>query len=143
MSNVNLEVLRSCELFHLPPYSADLNPLEEDPSKIERFLWESRARTRDALVNAMGKALDAVTDRDTRKAFSPTATTAYWSNKYESCYRLAKLTYSNTTVRLPSTRTRSSRCHRTARASTRRSISRPWRTRSSTVSRCVTWATSW
>ena len=35
------------------------------------------------------------------------------------------MTYSNTTVRFPSTSTRSSRCQRTAWASTRRSTSRP------------------
>ena len=53
------------------------------------------------------------------------------------------LPHSNTTVRLPSTRTRSSRCQRTAWASTRRSTSRPMRTMSSTLSLWEIWATSW
>lgn len=51
-------------------------------------------------------------------------------------------TYSNTTVRLPCTITRSSAWARTARASTMRSTSRPLRTRSATASRCETRITS-
>ena len=54
-----------------------------------------------------------------------------------------RLPHSNTTVRIPSTSTRSSRCQRTAWASTRRSTSRPIRTISSTPSRWEMWATSW
>lgn len=49
--------------------------------------------------------------------------------------------HAKTTVREPSTSTRSSRCQWTARASTCRSTSRPMRTMSSAVSQCVTWAT--
>jgi hypothetical protein len=52
-------------------------------------------------------------------------------------------THSNTTVRIPFTKTRSSRCQRTAWARTRRSTSRPIRIMSSTPSLCETWATSW
>ena len=49
----------------------------------------------------------------------------------------------NTIVRSPSRRTRSSRCAMTARARTRRSMSRPIRIRSSTSSRWLTRVTSW
>jgi transposase len=46
---------RGCELVYRPPYSPDLNPLEEAlPRKFE-------ACTHEALVEAMGRALDAVT----------------------------------------------------------------------------------
>ena len=48
----------------------------------------------------------------------------------------------NTTVRFPCRRMRSSRCQATARASTARSISRPTRRMSATLSRCVTRCTS-
>ena len=48
-----------------------------------------------------------------------------------------------TTVLSPFSSTRSSRCSATARASTRRSMSRPLRTRSSGVSAWVTCSTSW
>ena len=51
--------------------------------------------------------------------------------------------FANTTVFWPFNSTRSSRCQRTARASTRRSMSRPLRTRSSGVSAWVTCSTSW
>ncbi len=60
---------RSCELIYLPPYSPDFNPIEEAFSKIKRFLREVRARTREALVEAIGRALDAVSARDAEGFF--------------------------------------------------------------------------
>ena len=55
---------RGCELLYLPPYSPDLNPIEEAFSKIKRFLRHIGARTREVLVEATGKALEAVTAED-------------------------------------------------------------------------------
>jgi transposase len=52
---------RGCHLVYLPPYSPDLNPIEEAFAKIKALLRKARARTREALLEAMGKALDAVT----------------------------------------------------------------------------------
>jgi transposase len=60
---------RDCELIYLPPYSPDLNPIEEAFSKIKRFLREVRARLRGALVDAIGRALDAVSARDAENFF--------------------------------------------------------------------------
>jgi transposase len=61
---------RSCELIYLPPYSPDFNPIEEEAfSKIKRFLREVRARSREALVEAIGRALDAVSARDAESFF--------------------------------------------------------------------------
>jgi transposase len=51
---------RGCELLYLPPYSPDLNPIEEAFSKIERLLRVIGARTKVTVVEAIGKALDAV-----------------------------------------------------------------------------------
>jgi len=62
--------VRGCELLHLPPYSPDLNPIEEAFSKIKRFLKQIKARTRGALVEATGKALDAVNAKDARGFFA-------------------------------------------------------------------------
>ena len=62
--------VRGCELLHLPPYSPDLNPIEEAFSKIKRFLRQIKARTRGALVEATGKALDAVNAKDARGVFA-------------------------------------------------------------------------
>jgi transposase len=58
-----------CELLYLPPYSPDLSPIEEGFSKVKGILRKAEARSRKALVEAMGKALDAVTARDARSFF--------------------------------------------------------------------------
>ena len=61
---------KGCELRFLPPYySPDLNPIEEAFSKVEGLLRKASARTRGALVEAMGQALDAVSARDARGWF--------------------------------------------------------------------------
>ena len=58
-----------CELLYLPPYSPDLNPIEEAFSKVKGLMRRAEARTREALVEAMGRALDAVTGQDARGFF--------------------------------------------------------------------------
>ena len=59
-----------CELLYLPPYSSpDLSPIEEAFSKVKGILRKVEARSREALVEAMGKALDAVTTQDARHFF--------------------------------------------------------------------------
>jgi transposase len=55
---------KGCELLFLPPYSPDLNPIEEAFAKVKALLRRAGARTRESLVEAMGRALEAVTDRD-------------------------------------------------------------------------------
>jgi transposase len=60
---------RDCELLYLPPYSPDLNPIEEAFSKIKALLRRAEARSRGALVDAIGRALSAVTTRDARGFF--------------------------------------------------------------------------
>jgi len=57
---------RGCELMYLPPYSPDLNPIEEAFAKLKALLRRAGARTREALIEAMGQALDAVTVSDAR-----------------------------------------------------------------------------
>ena len=53
-----------CEVLYLPPYSPDLNPIEQAFSKVKGLLRRAEARTREALVEAMGQALSAVTTQD-------------------------------------------------------------------------------
>jgi transposase len=60
---------RGCELLYLPPYSPDLNPIEEAFSKVKGLIRRAEARTREALVEAMGRALEAVTIQDARGFF--------------------------------------------------------------------------
>jgi transposase len=61
---------RSCELWFLPSYSPDLNPIEEAFSKVKGHLRRAAARTREALVEAMGEALSAVRPRDAEGWFA-------------------------------------------------------------------------
>lgn len=60
---------RGCELLYLPPYSPDFSPIEEAFSKIKALLRKASARTREALVEAIGMALSAVTPEDARGFF--------------------------------------------------------------------------
>ena len=57
---------RGADLVFLPSYSSpDLNPIEEAFSKIKQLLVRKvGARTREALVEAIGRALAAVTSED-------------------------------------------------------------------------------
>ncbi len=58
-----------CDLLYLPPYSPDLNPIEQAFSKVKGLLRHAEARTREALIGAMGRALDAVSAEDSRGFF--------------------------------------------------------------------------
>ena len=58
-----------CHLVYLPPYSPDFNPIEQAFSKVKGLLLRAEARTRGALVEAMGRALDAVSVQDARGFF--------------------------------------------------------------------------
>lgn len=58
------------ELLYLPPYSPDLNPIEEAFSKIKNLLRKAEARTREALIEAIGAALWAVCAQDVRGFFA-------------------------------------------------------------------------
>lgn len=60
---------RGCESLYLPPYSPDLNSIEQTFSKIKGLMRRAEARTRAALVEAMGQALDAVSAQDARGFF--------------------------------------------------------------------------
>jgi transposase len=60
---------RGCKLLYLPPYSPDFNPIEEAFSKIKGLLRKGEARTREALVEAIGTAISAVTTKDARGYF--------------------------------------------------------------------------
>jgi transposase len=56
-------------LLYLPPYSPDLNPIEQCWSKIKTFLRAAKARTREALDAAVTHALATVTESDARAWF--------------------------------------------------------------------------
>jgi transposase len=50
---------KGCELLYQPPYSPDLNPIEEAFARVKALLRKAGARTREALIEAMGRALEA------------------------------------------------------------------------------------
>ena len=52
------------EVWYLPPYSPDFNPIEQMWSKIKQILRSLAARTFDGLVKAIGSALGQVTRDD-------------------------------------------------------------------------------
>ncbi len=61
---------RGCELLYLPPYSPDLNPIEEAFSKVKHVLRKLGARAKEALIEAMGRALGAVSAQDAEGFFA-------------------------------------------------------------------------
>ena len=67
---------RGADLVFLPSYSPDLNPIEEAFSKVKALLVrKGGARVREALVEAIGRALRAVTPEDAASFF---AHAGYW-----------------------------------------------------------------
>jgi len=66
---------RGADLVFLPSYSPDLNPIEEAFSKIKQLVRKAGARVREALVEAIGRALAAVTPEDAAGWF---AHAGYW-----------------------------------------------------------------
>ena len=60
---------QGCELLYLPAYSPDYNPIEQAFAKVRALLRRAGARTREALVEVMGRVLEAVTVSDARGFF--------------------------------------------------------------------------
>lgn len=61
---------RGCEVLFLPSYSPDFSPIEEAFSKLKALLRRAQARTKEALVEAIGRALDAITSEDAKGWFA-------------------------------------------------------------------------
>lgn len=57
------------QLRYLPPYSPDLNPIEQLWSKVKSSLKKAKARTQETLFEAIGQALSEVTSSDTQGFF--------------------------------------------------------------------------
>ena len=58
------------EIWDLPAYSPDFNPIEKMWSKIKAYLRWRKARTPDELINAIGKALAKVSHKDIQGWFA-------------------------------------------------------------------------
>jgi transposase len=61
---------RGARLLRLSPYSPDFNPIEQCWSKMKTFLRRAKARTVEALIDAIKDALDTVTETDIRGWFT-------------------------------------------------------------------------
>jgi transposase len=57
------------ELWYLPPYSPDFNPIELMWSKIKTYLQKAAARTEETLYDAVAYALTTVTAQDAQGWF--------------------------------------------------------------------------
>ena len=55
---------KGCQLLFLPSYSPDLSPIEEAFSKLKTALRRAGARTREALQEAICRALETITAHD-------------------------------------------------------------------------------
>ena len=60
---------REARLLYLPPYSPDLNPIEQAFSKVKNELRRRRLRTVDDLWNAFGESLDWITPDEAANYF--------------------------------------------------------------------------
>lgn len=56
-------------VWYLPPYSPDFNPIEKIWAKVKALLRKAKARTTEALWEAIAQALEAVTAEDCRGCF--------------------------------------------------------------------------
>ncbi len=61
---------RDCELLFLPPYSPDLNPIEEAIAKMKGILKGIGARTRESLSAAISQVIDVITPQDALSYFA-------------------------------------------------------------------------
>lgn len=60
---------RGARILYLPPYSPDLNPIEQLFAKLKTFLRKAMARSFDALVEAIDKALDLFSNQECQNYF--------------------------------------------------------------------------
>ncbi len=58
------------KLFFLPPYSPDLNPVEQAFAKLKTLLRKQNARSFEQVWNAIGRLLKQLTPADCRNFFT-------------------------------------------------------------------------
>jgi transposase len=60
---------RGCQLLYLPSYLPGYNPIEEAFSKIKNLIRKAQVRSREALLEAIGAAISALSAQDARGFF--------------------------------------------------------------------------
>lgn len=58
------------QIWLLPPYSHDLNPIEKMWSKVKAHLRKAKARTPEGLCEATGRAMEHITQQDVQNWFA-------------------------------------------------------------------------
>jgi transposase len=61
---------RGASLLYLPPYSPDLNPIEQSFAKFKALLRKTAARSREALWNAIAQILDRFAQQECANYFA-------------------------------------------------------------------------
>jgi transposase len=66
------EAIEACgaSLLYLPPYSPDLNPIEQSFAKLKALIRKAAARTREALWNAIGRFLSRFAPQECANYFA-------------------------------------------------------------------------
>lgn len=64
-----LIAMTGASLIYLPPYSPELNPIENAWSKLKQYLKKVKARTEEALYKAIAQGLDLITSADAKGWF--------------------------------------------------------------------------
>ncbi|BAI76853.1 transposase (plasmid) [Azospirillum sp. B510] len=60
---------RGARVLYLPPYSPDLNPIEQAFAKLKALLRKAAERSRDGLWNAIGRIIDIYKPNECRNLF--------------------------------------------------------------------------
>lgn len=60
---------RGAAILYLPPYSPDLNPIEQAFAKIKALLRKAAARSLDALWQAIGRIIDTISQDQCKNFF--------------------------------------------------------------------------
>lgn len=76
---------KGAQLFLLPPYSPDMNPIEMAFAKLKTLLRQAPEQTRDGLWNRIGELLDRFTADECANYFRPAGYANSSENALESC----------------------------------------------------------
>ena len=71
---------KGCQLWLLPSYSPDMNPIEEAFSKAKNLIRKAKARTLEALFAVTARALEAVSEEDARGFFETCGYGTSWGH---------------------------------------------------------------
>jgi transposase len=71
---------KGCQLWLLPSYSPDLNPIEEAFSRVKNLIRKAKASMLEALFAVTGRALETVSEEDARGFFDDCGYNASWDH---------------------------------------------------------------